>query len=148
MFQIPAAPRGGPVDFGGHYYGRDGEELSPLNLEEIERIRSQSIIEDWSAIIVRDATINDLDRAAIEKARKNYKDKFPGQSVDVDSWNDLTFLNKAKLTIKGKLPVRQYSCWEGQNQNILSVLLKQIRRRSKDAKEMTRIIISKVVRYY
>ena len=103
MFQIPAAPKGIPIAFEGHYYGRDGEELSPLNLDEIERIRAQSMIEDWSAIIVRDAGISDLDPSAIGKARKNYKDKFPGLSGDVDSWDDLTFLNKAKLTIKGKM---------------------------------------------
>nr|WP_321497146.1 ATP-binding protein [uncultured Methanolobus sp.] len=35
MLQIPAAPRGVPIAFDGHYYGRDGEELSPLNIEEI-----------------------------------------------------------------------------------------------------------------
>lgn len=103
MFQIPAAPKGIPIAFEGHYYGRDGEELSPLNLEEIERIRAQSMTEDWSSVIVRDATINDIDPSAIAKARKNYKDKFPGLSNDVDSWDDLTFLNKAKLTIKGKI---------------------------------------------
>jgi ATP-dependent DNA helicase RecG len=40
MFHIPAAPKGIPVAFDGHYYGREGEKLSPLNLEEIERIRS------------------------------------------------------------------------------------------------------------
>jgi ATP-dependent DNA helicase RecG len=103
MFRIPAAPRGIPIAFEGHYYGRDGEELSPLNLEEIERIRAQSMTADWSAVIVHDATINDLDPAAIEKARKNYKDKFPNLANDVDSWDDQTFLNKAKLTIKGKI---------------------------------------------
>jgi ATP-dependent DNA helicase RecG len=103
MFQIPAAPRGIPVAFGGHYYGRDGEELSPLNLEEIERIRGQALTDDWSAVIVQDATIDDLDPAAIVKARKNFKEKFPNLASDVDVWDDLTFLNKAKLTIKGKI---------------------------------------------
>lgn len=103
MLQIPAAPKGIPIAFEGHYYGRDGEELSPLNLEEIERIRSQAITEDWSSAIVSDATIDDLDPSAIGKARKNYKDKFPGLTEVVDSWDDLTFLNKAKLTIKGKI---------------------------------------------
>lgn len=49
MFQIPAAPRGIPIAWEGHYYGRDGEALSPLNLEEIERIRKQSTFIDWSA---------------------------------------------------------------------------------------------------
>ena len=103
MFHIPAAPKGIPIAFEGHYYGRDGEELSPLNLEEIERIRSQSIAEYWSAVIVKDATINDLDPLAIAKARKNFKEKFSSLASDVDSWDDLTFLNKAKLTIKGKI---------------------------------------------
>src|SRR4030066_2515265 len=102
MFQIPAAPKGIPIAFEGHYYGRDGEELSPLNLEEIERIRAQAITEDWSAAIVEDAAIDDLDSAAIAKARENYKNKFSEQAKDVDQWDDITFLNKAKVTIKGK----------------------------------------------
>ncbi|MCF6147464.1 MAG: transcriptional regulator [Candidatus Kuenenia sp.] len=103
MFQIPAAPKGIPVAFDGHYYGREGEGLSPLNLEEIERIRAQAALDDWSAAIVPDAAINDLDPEAIAKARENYKNKFPGQAKDVDQWDDITFLNKAKVTIKGKM---------------------------------------------
>ena len=48
MFEIPAAPRGLPIAFDGHYHGRDGEELGALNQEEIERIRAQSTVNDWS----------------------------------------------------------------------------------------------------
>lgn len=103
MFQIPAAPRGFPIAFEGHYYGRDGEDLGPLNIEELERIRAQAISEDWSAAIVPDAYLTDLDPKAIEIARKNYKDKFPVKAAEVDSWDDLAFLNKAKITIKGKI---------------------------------------------
>ena len=103
MLQIPAAPKGIPIAFEGHYYGREGEDLSPLNLEEIERIRAQAMAEDWSAVIVRNAAMSDLDPSAIAKARQNYKDKFPALSGDVDLWDDLTFLNKAKVTIKGKV---------------------------------------------
>jgi len=103
MFQIPAAPKGIPISFDGHYYGRDGEELSPLNIEEFERIRAQAIIEDWSAVVISDATIEDLDPAAIQKARENFKKKFPAQMSSVDSWDDTTFLNKAKITIQGKI---------------------------------------------
>lgn len=103
MFQIPAAPKGIPIAFEGHYYGRDGEELSPLNLEEIERIRAQATTEDWSAGIIPEATIDDLDEEAIALARKNYKNKFPEKEKDVDSWDAITFLNKAKITIKGKI---------------------------------------------
>ncbi len=103
MFQIPAAPKGIPVAFDGHYYARDGEELSPLNIEKIERIRSQATNVDWSAGVVAAATIEDLDEDAIAVARKNYKSKFPDKAEDVDSWNDITFLNKAKVTSKGKI---------------------------------------------
>jgi ATP-dependent DNA helicase RecG len=103
MFQIPAAPKGFPIAFDGHYYGRDDEELSPLNLEEIERIRAQSTTEDWSAAIVPDASLEDLDEEAIALARKNFKNKFPEKAAEVDGWNDTTFLNKAKITIKGKI---------------------------------------------
>lgn len=103
MFQIPAAPKGFPIAFDGHYFGRDNEELSPLNLEEIERIRAQATTEDWSAAIVPDANLDDLDEEAILLARKNYKNKFPEKAAEVDSWDDTTFLNKARITIKGKI---------------------------------------------
>ncbi|QOR74053.1 putative DNA binding domain-containing protein [Cruoricaptor ignavus] len=103
MFKIPAAPKGIPVSFDGHYYARDGEELVPLNLEKIERIRAQATTEDWSATIVPDAAFEDLDQDAIDLARKNYKSKFPEKAAEVDTWDDVKFLNKAKVTIKGKI---------------------------------------------
>ena len=65
MFQIPAAPRGVPIAWKGHYYGRNGESLSALNLEEIERIRKQALSEDWSAKIIEKASIDDLSEDAI-----------------------------------------------------------------------------------
>lgn len=103
LLEIPAAPKGLPVAFEGHYYGRDGEALSPLNLEEIERIRAQSAVEDWSAVVVPEAGIADLDEEALAVARRNFKSKFPDKAVEVDDWDDATFLNKAKLTIKGRI---------------------------------------------
>lgn len=103
MFEIPASPKGLPVAFDGHFYGRDGESLGPLNLEEIERIRAQVTHEDWSMVLVPEATIDDLDEQAIAVARVNFKSKFQDKSTDVDAWDDVTFLNKAKLTIKGKI---------------------------------------------
>lgn len=103
MLQIPSAPKGFPIAFEGHYYGRDNEELVPLNLEELERIRAQSITEDWSAAIVPGATLDDLDASAIAVARANFKNKFPDKAADIDQWDDITFLNKAKIIIKGKI---------------------------------------------
>jgi ATP-dependent DNA helicase RecG len=103
LFEIPAAPKGLPIAFEGHYYGRDGEELGSLNLEKIERIRSQVTRSDWSAEAVPGASIDDLDEEALRVARENFKNKFPAKAEEVDSWDDITFLNKAKLTIKGKI---------------------------------------------
>ena len=103
LFQIPAAPKGIPIAFDGHFYARDGEELAPLNIEKIERIRAQNIKEDWSAVIVPEANIEDLDEDAIALAKKNYKNKFPEKAQEVDDWDTITFLNKAKITIKGKI---------------------------------------------
>ena len=103
MFQIPAAPRGIPVAWEGHYYGRDGESLVPLNLQEIEQIRNQGQQYDWSAQICEGATIDDLVQAAIAKGRQNYKEKYPAKAMEVDGWDDITFLNKAKVTIQSKI---------------------------------------------
>jgi ATP-dependent DNA helicase RecG len=103
MFQIPPAPRGLPMSFEGHYYGREGESLSALNIEELERIRNQNIVEDWSAEILPDASIEDLDSKAIAYSREKFLVKFPELKEDVSKWDDITFLNKAKITIKGKI---------------------------------------------
>ena len=77
MFQIPAALRGVPTAWKGHFYGRDGESLGPLNLNEIEQIRAQAIREDWSAQVVESATLADLDPDAILFARAQYQEKHP-----------------------------------------------------------------------
>ncbi len=103
MFQIPAAPKGLPVAWEGHYYGREGRSLGALNIQEMEQIRSQSRGEDWSRSICPGAGIEDLDPAAIQKARTEYKQKNPEKKRDVEEWDDLTFLNKAKLTRQGQI---------------------------------------------
>lgn len=103
LFEIPAAPKGVPIAWKGHYYGRDGEELNALNIEEIERIRSQVTHYDWSAEVVKNATLNDLSEEAIATARKLYATKNPRQANDMETWDNQTFLNKAKITIKSKI---------------------------------------------
>jgi len=103
MFQIPAAPQGIPVAFEGYYHGRLNESLVALNIEKIERIRNQVIGKDWSKNIIYDATFDDLDKEAILKAREQYKLKNASLKDEVDAWNDITFLNKAKVTLNGKI---------------------------------------------
>ena len=103
LFQIPAAPKGLPIAWQGHYYGRDGEQLNALNLEEIERIRQQGVMQDWSAVICYDAKIDDLSSDAINKARSLYAVKNPKLRDEMEYWDDVTFLNKAKVCINGKI---------------------------------------------
>ena len=103
LFQIPPAPQGIPVAWEGHYYGRDGEVLVPLNLEELERIRKQSQGDDWSIGIYEQASVADLSQEAIVKARELYLVKNPNLADEIKRWDDITFLNKAKLCIKGKI---------------------------------------------
>ncbi|MCP4266833.1 MAG: transcriptional regulator [Candidatus Brocadiaceae bacterium] len=103
LFQIPPAPKGIPVAWAGHYYGRDGDQLNALNLEELERIREQSRNDDWSIGICEQATISDLSEEAILKARKLYAGKNPTLLDEINQWDNMTFLNKTKLCIKSKI---------------------------------------------
>lgn len=79
------------------------------NLVEMTKARLDAILEqvqvneDWSKVIVPEATIEDLDSEAIKKARIEFKKRNPKYSDEVDNWKDVDFLNKAKLTIKGKI---------------------------------------------
>lgn len=101
MFEIPPAARGIPTIWRGVAYGRIHDSLGPLSLHEIERIREQVTLPDWSAEITEGATIDDLDPDAIAFARIKYKDKHQNLADEVDGWSDGTFLSKAKVCRNG-----------------------------------------------
>lgn len=101
MFQVPPAPRGQPIAWKGHFYGRHGDELIALTLQKLEHIRKQT--GDWSSETCPDASAEDLDPQAIIKARHEFKLKNPKLAEDADKWDDITFLNKAKLLRQGKI---------------------------------------------
>ena len=103
LFQIPATPRGIPMAWKGHFYARRGESLGALDMGKYEEIRRQVVDEDWSKEIVEGATIEDLDPEAIKEARKKYGKKHPDLVKEMKKWDDITFLNKAKITLKGKI---------------------------------------------
>lgn len=58
---------------------------------------------DWSAEIVSDATIEDLDPRAIRLARTKFVELYPHREDECRLWDNETFLNKAKITIGGKI---------------------------------------------
>ncbi len=94
-----------PVRFKGIEYIRVGSYKKKLadHPEKARKIWNIASNIDWSAQICEDATIDDLEPKAILKARKEYKKKFPDKANDVDKWNDITFLNKAMITKRGKI---------------------------------------------
>ena len=104
MFQIPAAATAIPTGWNDHYYGRNGESLGALSIEEQDRIRGQEK-KDWSKQIIPDATIECLDRSSIAIAREKYKEKMsrPHISQEIDNMTDEEFLTKTKLIINGKI---------------------------------------------
>lgn len=76
-------------------------EITPSRLEAIlTEIRAN---EDWTAAIIQEASIDDLDLIALKKARIEFVKRNPKYKEDEPAWNDAKFLNKAKLTIKGKI---------------------------------------------
>jgi ATP-dependent DNA helicase RecG len=105
MFEIPAAPRGIPIAWKGHYHARDGESLTALSLAKQDEIRTQSLADDWSAGICAAAKLSDLSPEAITKAREifstKYSDRIPAETIR--AWDDITFLEKAGLVVDGKI---------------------------------------------
>lgn len=81
------------------------DSLVEMTLSRREKILTEPLaIDDWSAQIIPDATIDDLDPRAIAVAREKFKELFNGsRDTEIDSWTDEVFLNKAKLTKKSAI---------------------------------------------
>lgn len=105
LMEIPASPRGMPIAWKGHYYARAGESRTSLGLDKLDEIRQQTIQQDWSAQVVEQATLADLDDTAVKKAREafiqKYANRFPEQ--EVLAWPLATFLDRARLTHNGQI---------------------------------------------
>ena len=81
------------------------DSLVELTKERRDAILSEPVVkmEDWSAQIVEGATIEDLDPKAIEKAKEEYIKVYPKKAEELKEWDNMTFLNKAKITRQGKI---------------------------------------------
>ena len=102
VFKIPAA-REEPTYFMGKAYVRvDSCKTDLRNYPEWMR-QIYNSRRDWSAEVISDATINDLHPEAIAIAKQGYKERNPDISEDVDNWTLETFLDRAKITIDGKI---------------------------------------------
>ena len=104
-FQIPPAIRGIPTTWQGAAYAREHESVCPLPMNKVDLIRSQ-IGMDWSKEIVKEASLDDLDPTAVQKARelfsKRQSDRRKAQEI-LSQLSDVEVLNKAGITIKGEI---------------------------------------------
>jgi len=105
LFEIPAAPRGMPIAWKGHYHARAGESLVALGLDKQDEIRQQTLASDWSAQVVPGATIAHLDDTAVQRARDSFIRKHANRipAAEVQGWLVETFLDKARLTQNGQI---------------------------------------------
>lgn len=105
LFEIPAAPRGIPIAWKGHYYARAGESRTSLGLDKQDEIRQQTIAQDWTAQVVPGATLADLDEAALNKARESFAQKYANRVTldEVMGWPLATFLDRARITRDGQI---------------------------------------------
>jgi ATP-dependent DNA helicase RecG len=105
LFEIPAAPRGIPIAWKGHYFARAGESLISLGLDKQDEIRRQTIEEDWTAQTVAKATLADLDEAALDKARESFARKYANRfgADEVKNWPLATFLERCRIVQNGQI---------------------------------------------
>lgn len=106
LLEIPAAPRGMPISWNGHYHARDNESLASLSLAKLDEIRAQGAAADWSAVICAGASVRDLHPDALAKARKVFAARHQGRvsAETLRGWSDEEFLANAKLSINGSIP--------------------------------------------
>jgi ATP-dependent DNA helicase RecG len=97
----PALDR--PVKFYGKAFVRVGSSKTSLAEHPEKERLIWSRRTDWTAHVCEQATFDYLDPAAVRKARQEYKIKFSTKSAEVDAWDDVTFLNKVKMSIRGQI---------------------------------------------
>ena len=93
-----------PVYAHNKAWQRIEDSLVELTQERLNAILEEnSPVYDWSAEIVPNATLNDLDTKALEKARNEYKSVHPRLAKEVETWDDMELLCHAGVAIKRKL---------------------------------------------
>lgn len=93
-----------PVYAHNKAWQRIEDSLVELTQEHLNAILEEnSPTFDWSAEIVQDASLEDLDAKALTKARSEFKAVLPRLANEVDTWDDMELLCRAGVAVKGKL---------------------------------------------
>jgi len=131
VFQIPAAPKGIPIAWKGHYYGRNDEQIGALNIQEIEQIRNQVNQYDWSAQTCDGATLKDLDPVVRYFPLPDY---------------DLTQSDRVIVKLQGKILDENYTRILIENTNLdlgIVILLDKVQKQKKITKDGHKLLRSK-----
>lgn len=98
IFTVPSRPVGMPIQYGGAYWMRGGEDLVPMTTDLLKRILDE-VGPDFSAEICPQATITDLDAVAISQFRSMWQRKSGNASLETVS--DEQLLLDAELIVEG-----------------------------------------------
>jgi ATP-dependent DNA helicase RecG len=99
------APRK-PVYAHDKAWQRDGDSLTALREDRLQAILCKLLAtDDWSAEVIAAATLEHLDRAALDMARRKFAEKMVQErwAAEIPQWNDLKFLDKAGLAVNGSI---------------------------------------------
>ena len=110
------APRGAPLAFDGVRYIRVSSHKTKLSDHADKERRIWSLLgqqSDWTGEVVRDATLDDLDPAAVDAARVRFieyllkgeadSSKHEQIKLAAQAWDVPTLLNKARVTKAGRI---------------------------------------------
>jgi ATP-dependent DNA helicase RecG len=105
VLHIPKHSPRQPVIAHKKAWQRSGDSLIELTYSRKASILVEPLhtIDDWSAVVCPDVTVQDLDEIAIAKARQNFRVKNPRLADEMVQWDTITFLTKTKLLVNGQL---------------------------------------------
>jgi len=106
VFHVPCHKPRLPVYAHDKAWQRIDDSLVELRSERLTSILAEPIeVVDWAAQIVPDASVDDLDPAALALAREKFSEKNKNSAFagEIAGWDTRTFLDKAKITIQGNI---------------------------------------------
>ena len=96
VFAVPGRPIGVPIEYNGAYWMRGGESLVPMTSDQLKRIFDEAQ-PDFSAQICAEATLADLDPAAVAEFRRRWVAKAKNDAMATVS--DTRLLQDAELLV-------------------------------------------------
>jgi ATP-dependent DNA helicase RecG len=100
VFEVPSRPLGYPIPYKGAYWMRAGGSLAPMTPDMLKNIFSETG-PDFSAEVCANASLTDLEPAAIDRLRTLWRRKSGNELLDRTSREQL--LSDTELTVDGRV---------------------------------------------